>query len=88
MLKALLLKRAVVKMASSNDFSASQQAQAQQILKSAKGMRMLRQHVSDLATHEGALIGKLGDGKILQWLMDHAAQIMAFIQMIIALFPK
>lgn len=88
MIRALLLKRHVKKMLASSDYTEAQKAQMKQILGSAKGMASLREQISDLATHEKSLVGKLGDGKILQWLSDHSAQIMAFIQMIIALFPK
>lgn len=34
------------------------------------------------------MVGKLGDGTILNWIITHGPEIMAFIQMIIALFPK
>ncbi len=34
------------------------------------------------------MVGKIGDGTILNWIITHGPEIMAFIQMIIALFPK
>lgn len=34
------------------------------------------------------VVGKIGDGAILQWIITHGPDIVKFIEMIMALFPK
>jgi hypothetical protein len=34
------------------------------------------------------VVGKIGDGTLLQWIITHGPDIAAFIASIIALFPK
>lgn len=86
MIRALLLRKHLNGLLESSSVSAAQKADIKKILKSSRGMRELKNQLQAQAKREGKLVGKIGDGKIIEWLLAHQEQILAFIRMIIGLF--
>jgi len=42
------------------------------------------EQIDEFATQAGLNVGQIGDGKILQWIIDHGPQIMEIIRLILA----
>lgn len=86
MIRALLLRKHLNGLLESPKVTAAQKVEIKKILASSKGFRELKSQLEAQAAREKKLVGKIGDGKIIKWLLAHQEQILAFIRMIIGLF--
>jgi len=81
--KLVLLRRHLKRQLRDDDLTPTQRTAIVKALKTPGALRATALHV---ANSNGNAVGAFGDGKLLQWLWDHRAEILAFVQEIIKLF--
>lgn len=82
--KLVLMRRHLKRQLREDDLTPAQRTAITKCLATPGALRATALHVAH--TSENGKVGALGDGKLLQWLWDHRAEILAFVQEIIKLF--
>lgn len=82
-IKLVLLRRHLKRQLLNDELTPTQAEAIRKALATPGAIRATALHV---AHANGGKVGALGDGKLLQWLWDHRAEILAFVQEIIKLF--
>lgn len=85
MIKRLILRRMLIKLAAEGKLSAKKLDAVNEVLRHPRRMAALQQAVSAKAESDLG-VTKLGDGELMKWLWEHREDILAFILKIVELF--
>jgi hypothetical protein len=83
-IKLVLLRRHLKRQLQEDDLSPKERTAITKCLATPGALRATALHVAH--SNENGKVGALGDGKLLTWLWDHRAEILAFVQEIMKIF--